>query len=189
MTLHVQGANFRGNFGCDAARDPGEVLALVEAMGDLVFAGQLVFGVGVYDRGQRACSGFLIVNLGGHRVDGVDLHGHGELVHVAVVENAAARRNLKGALLLFCARSTYSLWRTICSQKSRVAMATPRIERSRDTSQKRASFIGMARDVTVRGRVARRAACMFDQRFEFQIRASRRDTMRRITRCARRGIF
>ena len=36
----------------------------------------------------------------GNGVDGVDLHGHGQLVHVAVIEHAAAGRHLKGALLL-----------------------------------------------------------------------------------------
>ena len=44
--------------------------------------------------------GLLVVDLGGVGVDGVDLHGHGQLVQVAVVEDAAARSHLKGALLL-----------------------------------------------------------------------------------------
>ena len=44
--------------------------------------------------------GLLVVDFGGDGVDGVDLHGHGELAQVAVVEDAAARRDLKGALLL-----------------------------------------------------------------------------------------
>ena len=56
--LHVEGANFRGNLGRNAARDPGKVLALVEAVGDLVFAGQLVFRVGVDDGGERAGAPF-----------------------------------------------------------------------------------------------------------------------------------
>ncbi len=38
--------------------------------------------------------------FGGHGVDGVDLHGHGEFAHIAVIEDAAAGSHLKGALLL-----------------------------------------------------------------------------------------
>ena len=49
---------------------------------------------------ERARCGFLVVDLGGNGVDGVDLHGHGQLVHVAVVQDAAAGSDLKGALLL-----------------------------------------------------------------------------------------
>ena len=98
--FHIEGANSRGNFGRDAAGDPGKVLALVETMGDLVFGGQLVFRVGVDDSGERTGGAFLVVDLGRNGVDGVDLHGHGQLVHVAVIENAAAGRDLKGALLL-----------------------------------------------------------------------------------------
>ncbi len=52
------------------------------------------------DGGEDACGRLLVVDLGGHGVDGVDLHGHGQLAHVAVVKNAAAGSYLKGALLL-----------------------------------------------------------------------------------------
>ena len=48
-------------------------------------------------RAARPC---LVVDLGGNGVDGVDLHGHGQFVQVAVVENAAARSDFKRALLL-----------------------------------------------------------------------------------------
>ena len=41
-----------------------------------------------------------VVDFVGDGIDGVDLHGHGELAQVAVVEDAAARRDFKGALLL-----------------------------------------------------------------------------------------
>src|ERR1700757_2559014 len=38
-----------------------------------------------------------------------------------------------------------------------------------EISQKRASFIGMVREVTRRGRDARRAACIGDQQFGFSL--------------------
>ena len=69
-------------------------------MGDLIQASELVFGVGVDDSSKGARGGLWIVDLGGIGVDGIDLHGHGEFAHVAVVKDAAARRDLKGALLL-----------------------------------------------------------------------------------------
>ena len=57
---------------------------------------------------MRAARLFAFVDFGGNGVDGVHLDGHCEFVHVAVVENTAARSDFKGALLLFWARSTYS---------------------------------------------------------------------------------
>ena len=73
----------------------------VEAVGDLGFSVvRCVFGVGVDDGGEGARGGLLVVDLGGVGVDGVDLHGHGQFVQVAVVEDAAAGSDLKGALLL-----------------------------------------------------------------------------------------
>ena len=50
--------------------------------------------------GEGVRGGLLVVDLGGIGVDGVHLHGHGQLAQVAVVEHAAARSHLKGALLL-----------------------------------------------------------------------------------------
>ena len=65
-----------------------------------LFGGARVFGIGVHDGGEDARGGFLVVDLGGVGVDGVDLHRHGQLAQVAVVENAAAGSHLEGALLL-----------------------------------------------------------------------------------------
>ena len=44
-----------------------------------------------------ACLSAIFAGIG---VDRVDQHGHGQLAHVAVVKNAAARSYIKGALLL-----------------------------------------------------------------------------------------
>ena len=54
----------------------------------------------MHDGGERARGGRLVVDFGGIGVDGVDLHGHGQLVQIAVEEHAAAGSDFKGALLL-----------------------------------------------------------------------------------------
>ena len=52
--------------------------------------------------------GLLVVDLGGHGVDGVDLDGHRQFAQVAIVEHAASRRYFKGALLLLlCALNEF----------------------------------------------------------------------------------
>ena len=98
--LHVEALDGGSDLRRDAARDPGKVVAGGEARGDLVFGGQRVVGIGVHQRGEGARGGLLVGDLGGIGVDGVDQHGHGQLAHVAVIENAAARSHFKGALLL-----------------------------------------------------------------------------------------
>ena len=72
----------------------------MEARVNLVRGGEAVRGVGVDDARQRRSRRILVLYLGGNAVDRVDQHGHGQLMQVAVVEDAAARRYLKGALLL-----------------------------------------------------------------------------------------
>ena len=84
----------------DAAGDPGKVASRDEAGGDLGFGGALVFRVGVDDGGEGVRGGFLVGDFRGVGVDGVDLDGHGQLVEVAIVEDAAAGSYLEGALLL-----------------------------------------------------------------------------------------
>ena len=74
----------------------------------------VVFGVGVHDGGQSVRGGLLVVDLGGHGVDGVHLHGHGQFVQIAVVEHAAPGSYLKGALLLLLRRAP----RTPCGGRS-----------------------------------------------------------------------
>src|ERR1700733_426942 len=100
--LQVQGANPRGNLRLDAASDPGKAVAVVQALGNFVFGGLCVSWIDVSEAGEGARVGGLIfvVDLIGDCIDRVDLDRHGQLAHVAVVENAAARRHLKGALLL-----------------------------------------------------------------------------------------
>jgi hypothetical protein len=105
--------------------------------------------------GQRAGEARLVVNFSGDGVDGVDLDGHGQFVQVAVVENAAARSYLKGALLLLSARSMNSGWRTIWSQNRRLTMATAQRTKKRLISQKRARLRGTARAGLLRFRLAR----------------------------------
>ena len=98
--LHVEGADAGGRIGADTAGDPGEVVSGGEAGGDLRLGGLRVFRIGVDQGGKGARGGGVVVDLGGVGVDGVDLNGHCQLAQVAVVEHAAARRDLEGALLL-----------------------------------------------------------------------------------------
>ncbi len=100
--LEVEGADARSHFGLDAAGDPGKAVAIVKALGDLLLGCLPVGRVDVCQAGEGArVGGFvLVVNFSGDRIDGVHLHGHGELAHVAVVEDTAARRYFKCALLL-----------------------------------------------------------------------------------------
>jgi hypothetical protein len=71
-----------------------------QARGNLLLGGLRVIA-GRYAPARPAhARRLLVVDLGGHGVDGVHLHGHGQLAQVAVVEYAAARSYLKGALLL-----------------------------------------------------------------------------------------
>ncbi len=82
--------------------------------------------------GQHAGCGFLVVDLRRNGIDGVDLHGHGEFVHVAVVENAAAGRNLKGALLLLLgALNVFVVADDLQPEEARGNGTRPRRERSR----------------------------------------------------------
>ncbi len=100
--VEVQSADMCSNFGRDTASDPGKTAATVKAFFDLVFGGLGVGRIDVGEAGEGARVGGLVFvfDFVGNGVDGVDLHGHGELAHVAVVEDAAAWRDLKGALLL-----------------------------------------------------------------------------------------
>ena len=99
--FHVKSFDGGGNLGRDAARDPGKVVAGGEARSDFRFGGERVFGIGVDERSECACGSLLVGDLTGIGVDGVDQHGHGQLAHVAVVEDAAARSDVESALLLF----------------------------------------------------------------------------------------
>ena len=62
-------------------------------------------------------------------------------------------------------------------------MAMAQKKKKPQISQKRASLMGVARVVTVRGRVARSAACMVDHGFSFQVRTWRLRAWARIARC------
>ena len=52
------------------------------------------------ERSECAGGCLLVIDLTGIGVDGVDQHSHGELAHVAVIKDAAAWRDVEGALLL-----------------------------------------------------------------------------------------
>jgi hypothetical protein len=84
----------------DPPRHPGKVLALVQPLNNLILAGLGIFGVGVHQRGQGLSGCLVVVDLVRHRIDRVCLHRHGQLAQIAVVEYAAARSHLEGALLL-----------------------------------------------------------------------------------------
>lgn len=98
--LHVKGAQAVCHFRSHAPGDPGEAVSVVESISDLVFGGPLVFKIDVNDAGKEVRGGFLVVDLGGHGVDGVDLYGGGEFAQIAIVQNAATRSYFKCALLL-----------------------------------------------------------------------------------------
>ncbi len=98
--LHVEGAHARCNFGvtrraiqaklCPAARRAAISLSVVRTSSG-----------SVWTMAARVCAAAFLSSISrGVGVDGVDLHGHGQLVQVAVVEHAAAGSYLKGALLL-----------------------------------------------------------------------------------------
>jgi hypothetical protein len=71
-----------------------------EACGNLYLGCLDIVGVDVNDCGESMGGGLLVCNLGGHGEDRVHLHGHGQLVQIAVIEHAPARSHLEGALLL-----------------------------------------------------------------------------------------
>jgi hypothetical protein len=72
----------------------------VEPVGNLILAGLRVVRVAMHDGCEHPRCFLFVANLGGIGVNGIGLYGHGQFVQVAIVENAAARRDLKGALLL-----------------------------------------------------------------------------------------
>ena len=159
--LHIEGADCGGDLGRDAARDPGKAVAVVEAVRQSASSVVCLSSGSVWTIAARVrAAAFLSSISDGIGVDGVDLHGHGQLAQVAVVENAAARSHLKGALLLLFGALHVFLVAHDLQPEETAAMARPRRRKKRHTSQKRASFIGMARGVDVRGRLARRVACM-----------------------------
>jgi len=112
-TAEVELADAVGGVGIEAAADPGEVAGGVEAGEDLRLRGEVILRVGVDDLGEELRGvGAVVAELGGDGVDRVDEDGHAELAEVAVVEDAAAGSDFKGALLLSGGASTKSEWRT-----------------------------------------------------------------------------
>ena len=107
--LEVERLHPRDLRGLELACDPGEVSRGVQASRNLMRGSEAVRGIGVHHFGQgvgdRQTLGVPIFvasfgDLRGHGVDRIGQHGHGQLVQITVVENSAARRDLKGALLL-----------------------------------------------------------------------------------------
>ena len=72
-----------------------------------------------------------------------DLHGHGQLVQVAVVEHAAARSNLKGALLLLFGALHKLLVADDLEPEEPAADGQAQSRKKRQISQKRARLRGM----------------------------------------------
>ena len=92
----------------------------------------------------------------GDGVDGVDLHGHGEFAHVAVVEDAAARRDLKGALLLaLCALNVVGVVNELKPEEADGDGERPEKRRRKQMSQKRLCFMRAVRVAAPRMRAAR----------------------------------
>ena len=100
--LHIEGSDAGRDAGGNAARDPGEIAAGIQAGGDLIRRGSRVLGIDVHDGGKSARGGRFVGDLAGIGVDGVYKDGHRQLAHVAVIQDAAPRGYLKGALLLLC---------------------------------------------------------------------------------------
>ena len=95
QTLHLQ-CNIRRNPPCD----PGKAIAFVETIENLLLSGLRIVGINVNDGRECVRGGRLVVDLNRHGKDRVHLHRHGQLVQIAVVQNAAPRRDFKRALLL-----------------------------------------------------------------------------------------
>ena len=95
-----QRMNAGGHLRRNPPGDPCKVARRVQVCGNLLLGGLRVVGVGVDNCGQRMGGRQLIRDLVGHGEDGVHLHRHGQLAQVAVIEHAAARSHVEGALLL-----------------------------------------------------------------------------------------
>ena len=68
-SLHVQGFHGGCDLRRDAPRDPGEVMAVVEACGNLSLGGKRVFRIVVDQRSKGARGGLLVGDLRGIGVD------------------------------------------------------------------------------------------------------------------------
>ena len=71
-----------------------------QAARNLLLGGLRVIRVGVYQRGQPVRGRGLVFHIAGRGVNRIHLHGHGQLMQVAVIKHASARRYLDTALLL-----------------------------------------------------------------------------------------
>ena len=89
----VQRFHARGGLAIHLARDPGKILLRLHVL-------QQAVGVLAGHAGQQRRGGFLVGDFTGHGEDRIDLHGHRQLLPVAVVDDAALRRDLHRALLL-----------------------------------------------------------------------------------------
>jgi hypothetical protein len=146
-----------------------KLLPLLRRVCNLLLAGQGIVGVGVDDGGQSVRGSGLVFDLGGHGVDGVDLHGHGQLVQVAVVEHAAAGSYLKGALLLLLRALNKFLVAHDLEPEEAAGDGHAQRRKNRQISQKRARLRGGTRGGFEPLRMYRRFACMAD---ELQLLAS-----------------
>ena len=98
--LHVQSSNAGSNFGSHATGNPGKAVSVVKPVGNLRFGGSLVLRIDMNDSGEDMCRALLVVDLGGHGVNRVDLHRGGKLAQIAIVEYAATGSYFECALLL-----------------------------------------------------------------------------------------
>ena len=89
----VQRFHARRRLAIHLARDPGKILFRLHVL-------QQAVGVLAGHAGQQRRGGLLVGDFTGHGEDRIDLNGHGQRLPVAVVNNAALRRDLHRALLL-----------------------------------------------------------------------------------------
>lgn len=138
-------------------------MAIVESFFDCLLGCLHVSGVDVDGSGKSARFGLLVfvVDFSWDRVNRIDLHCHGQFAHVAVVEHTSARSYFKGALLLLLRfLNVFGFVDDLQPEQAHSDGESPK-KKNRQTSQKRACFMGTARGVVLRVRLARSvAACM-----------------------------
>ena len=131
MPFIVEGSHAGGSLWRDAPRNPGKAHGHCRADRRSGLRAVCLSSGSVWTAAARArAAAFLSSISEGYGVDGVHLHGHGELAQVAIVENAAARSYFKGALLLLLrALNVFSSGARLAARRDGQRWRTPKGER------------------------------------------------------------